>query len=290
MQLTSSQRANVIREIARRLGKSDWSLVDMTLRQFGLPWTDDWSGDDPESYVMDMIVDATDTNLISLSQHLGYELSSSETPTDPSCWQAGLFRIFVSHLAAFRQFAGEIQQELLPYGMSSFVAHNDIEPTTEWQDEIELALATCDAMLVLLHPGFHESYWTDQEIGYAMGRRVMITSVRLGTDPYGFIGRFQALDGHGKTAKRLARELFGILRRHPMTCRGVSQGIVSCFAQSDSFETAKRNMALLEELVHWDASLSDHVRVALGENDQLYNAWGVPDRLAEFIERMEKES
>jgi hypothetical protein len=33
----------------------------------------------------------------------------------------------------------------------------DIEPTRKWQDEIELALSTADALVAMLTPGFHES-------------------------------------------------------------------------------------------------------------------------------------
>ena len=289
MSLSPSQRVHAISEIARRLGNEEWWLIDLTLRQFRLNWTDDWHGSDRASYVIEMIDRADDSVLIALSRHLGYELTSSRLQVEPSFWQARFFRIFISHLAKFRGFAGEIQQELVSYGISSFVAHNDIEPTAEWQDEIELALATCDAMLVLLHPGFHDSHWTDQEIGYAMGRGVTIATVRLGTDPYGFIGRFQALDGNNKTARLLARELFDILRRHRMTRRAVAQGAVERFTQSNSFDAAKRAMSILERLTHWDASLSSRARVALKDNNQLHEAWNVPERLDKLIQEMESE-
>jgi hypothetical protein len=45
----------------------------------------------------------------------------------------------------------------------------------------------------LLSKDFHESNWTDQEVGYAVARGIPIIAVRLGRDPYGFIGKFQAL-------------------------------------------------------------------------------------------------
>jgi hypothetical protein len=113
-----------------------------------------------------------------------------------------MLRLFVTHLATYRAFAGELQEALLPLGISCFVAHNDIEPTLEWQAQIETALATCDALVALLHAKFHESKWTDQEIGFAMGRGVPACTVRLGETPYGFIGRFQAFNGNGKEAAR----------------------------------------------------------------------------------------
>ena len=277
MSLSPSQRVHVITEIARRLGNENWTTIDLTLRQFGLETTDYWQGNDRASYVIEVIERADDGDLIALSHHLGYEPTSSRLQVEPSFWEAGFCRVFISHLAKFRGFVAEVQHELLRYGMSSFVAHNDIEPTAEWLDEIELALATCDAMLVLLHPGFHDSDWTDQEIGYAMGRGIMIATVSLGTDPYGFIGRFQALDGQDKTADELAGELFRILRHHRMTHRAVAHGVVECFCQSGSYRVAKRNMGLLEQLAHWDDSLSTRVRAAVKENPQIHEAWGWPN-------------
>ena len=44
-----------------------------------------------------------------------------------------------------------------------------------------------------------------------MGRGIPVFSVRLGQVPYGFIGRFQAFNGNGKSQKDLATELFEVL-------------------------------------------------------------------------------
>ena len=79
------------------------------------------------------------------------------------------------------------------FGISGFVAHEDIHPTKEWQDEIENALFSMDTFVALMTEEFHDSIWTDQEVGVAFGRGVPIISVKLGKDPYGFIGKFQAL-------------------------------------------------------------------------------------------------
>ena len=293
MSLTPSDRVRVISEIGRRLGSVEWSLVDLTLRQFGLPWREDWSGD-TQAYVLRMIEDGDDDVLLSLGRHLGYELASRPEVGQPTFWKSGYFRLFVSHLAEHRLFAAALQDKLLRLGVSSFVAHNDIEPTREWQDEIEAALATCDGMLVLLHPGFHESKWTDQEIGYAMGRQVLIVAARFGTDPYGFIGRFQGMNGNGKTDRTLARELFDILRQHETTRARTAEAVGALFCQSDSFAEAKDNMKLLEETTHWSASLSDRVRSASTSNRQISDAvwqWApeitVPQRLEAFLARGE---
>jgi len=124
-------------------------LIDVTLKQFSLPWSDEWRGT-KDAYVLRMVEDAPDQSLIDLAQHVGFPFEEKSSPrVEPPFWRKGMLRLFVSHLAAHREFAGELQQALLDFGVSCFVAHNDIEPTQEWQTQIETALATCDALVAL---------------------------------------------------------------------------------------------------------------------------------------------
>ena len=224
-----------MKEIATRLGSEDWPLIDVTLKQFSLPWAAEWSGE-KDAYVLHMVEEAADQVLSDLAQHVGVQLKKTPAPrVDPPFWRKTMFRLFVSHLATERAFAAELQEALLDFGISCFIAHNDIEPTQEWQAQIETALATCDALVALLHENFHASNWTDQEVGFAMGRGVPVYSVRFGQDPYGFIGRFQAFNGSKKDAADLSRELFDAYRKNKQTQRRMSEILVALFEKSGSF-------------------------------------------------------
>jgi TIR domain len=86
-----------------------------------------------------------------------------------------------------------------------------IKPNRDWQNEIEKALNSMDCLIALLTPTFHESYWTDQEIGFALGRNVPIISVRIGKDPYGFIGKLQGFQAKGKRANEITEEIVKLL-------------------------------------------------------------------------------
>jgi len=238
MALTPSQRVVLMKEISQRLGQEDWLLIDTTLRAFSLPTRDEWHGA-TSGYVLRMLEDAKDQALLSLAEHVGFQSNAGPTRVDPPFWRKNMFRLFLSHLSAHREYAAQLQEHLLAFGISSFVAHNDIEPTLEWQNEIQTALATCDALIALLHPGFHVSRWTDQEIGFAMGRGVPAFCVRFGEDPYGFIGRFQAFNGHKKNAETLARELFDAYRKNKQTQNLMASAIITMFAESNSYATAK---------------------------------------------------
>lgn len=278
MSLSPSERIKIITEASRRLANEDWPLIDLTLNQFGLPTSESWSGE-KDAYFIQMASKASEEILISLAHHIGFEVSTPETRIDPPFWQDKYIRVFLSHLSAHHVYAEELQTEMEQYGLTAFVAHNDIEPTTEWQNEIETALSTCDVLLALMHSGFKESSWTDQEVGFAMGRGLPVFSIRFDQDPYGFIGRFQAFNGNGKTAQELAKEIFDVLRQHKQTQRKMSEVIVGLFENSHSFDNAKSNMALLEELESWNSSYSERITKAAESNGQVEGSWGVPERV-----------
>ncbi|WP_421718146.1 toll/interleukin-1 receptor domain-containing protein [Algiphilus sp.] len=284
--MTPSQRVKAIAEIAKRLSPESWALIDLTLTQFGLPSSDTWSGNS-ESYVLHMLSAASDSQLRDLSHHVGFEFESPASLIDPPFWKPGHFRVFLSHLAAHRAFAAELKNSLETYGISSFVAHNDIEPTLEWQNEIETALSTCEALIALLHENFNQSNWTDQEIGFVMGRGLPAFSVRLGKDPYGFIGRFQAFNGHGKSTDQLAKEIFDALRTRKETQERMSEIVVSRFENSYSFQNAKENVKLVEELQSWHPGYSERLSDAVESNSQISSSWGVPERVKKIIEKWE---
>jgi len=108
-------------------------------------------------------------------------------------WGSRGFRVFLSHKDTVKMEATRLKEGLALFGISAFVAHKDIRPTKEWQEVIENALASMDALVALLTEEFHGSDWTDQEVGYALGRGVPVISVKRGKSPYGFIAKFQAL-------------------------------------------------------------------------------------------------
>ena len=83
----------------------------------------------------------------------------------PAYWQPGHFRLFVSHASQKRASAHRLKEALAPFQIAAFVAHDDIEPTKEWQAEIETALRTMDALVAIISPEFVLSKWCDQEVG-----------------------------------------------------------------------------------------------------------------------------
>ncbi len=204
---------------------------------------------------------------------------------EPELWEPGFFRVFPSHLAKDKDYATELQSRLANFNISTFVAHKDITPTREWQDEIELALSTADALVALLTPGFHESLWTDQEVGFVMGRGLLAVAIRLGEEPYGFMGRLQAFQGQDKPTKDLAREMCEAFIRNKQTKKSMTHAILNRFEQSHSFDDAKRTMQLLEGIDYWEHQFEERITRAVEQNSQIEHSFGVPDRAHKLIQK-----
>jgi hypothetical protein len=129
------------------------------------------------------------------------------------------------------------------HSISGFVAHSDIEPTSKWENTIEYALNTCDALLALVTRDYGKSLWCDQEVGYALGRGVLVIPVTVNTDPYGFIGKFQGLKGAGKKPEQLANSVQGILMKNETTLPKMVEVLVAEFESSNTFNESKVNIS-----------------------------------------------
>lgn len=204
----------------------------------------------------------------------------------PAFWQPGYFRLFISHLAAEKTAAHALKDALARYQVAAFVAHDDIEPTTEWQNEIESALRTMDAMTVMLSPGFIESPWCDQEVGYALGRKRFVLGLRMGANPHGFLGKFQGLQVAGLEPSTTADLIFDILIRHEATTQRMTESLVERLVRSSSWKSSKRNISLLERASFLNSGQSARLLTAIDRNVDVGEAYGVPDKIRSLIRRI----
>lgn len=147
------------------------------------------------------------------------------------------YRVFLSYVSSVKEQAAKFKEDLELYGISTFLAHNDITPTTQWQEEIKKELTRMDALIALLTDDFHTSEYTDQEVGFALARDVPVYPVRLGKDPYGFISGIQAITSGWDGAPL---EIFKILlAREPRTVDVYIQMVRSCGNYYQANELAK---------------------------------------------------
>lgn len=112
--------------------------------------------------------------------------------------------------------------DLKKYGIACFVAHKDIEPTKEWQNEIETALFSMDALAAILAKGFGRSNWTDHEVGFALGREKLVLPIMYGRNPYGLLSKYQGLRAEGKSLNEVSQIVFQALIKNRMTASNCS--------------------------------------------------------------------
>jgi len=177
-------------------------------------------------------------------------------------WGDEGFRIFLSHKTDVKKETAALKERLRLFGISCFVAHEDIHPTKAWQDEIENALASMDGFVALMTANFHDSDWTDQEVGFAFARGVPIIAVRLGKDPYGFIGKFQGLSSTWPTA---AEDVVKILINNDRMFSAYTSALRKC-PSWDSGNTLAKVLPGIERLT---ASQIDELAAAYNETGEL---------------------
>lgn len=202
--MNALERIKLIDDIGTALqSRMTFSEIDTYFGAYGIPTNHHPSYNSKRVYVKETLHKISDDIVIQIANEL--EIShnyQSKLPTfkesTTTFWKTGHFKLFISHLSTFKKTIGHLKTALEKYGISSFVAHEDIEPTKEWQEEIEKGLFSMDALCAVLMPGFKESNWTDQEIGVAVGRSVLIIPIRKDLDPYGFIGKYQGFQSQEK--------------------------------------------------------------------------------------------
>lgn len=209
-------------------------------------------------------------------------------------WGPGAIRVFLSHKSEFKVGAAKIEAHLSNYGIASFVAHEDIEPVQEWVVEIELALSSMDVLVALLTDKFSESNWTDQEVGVAVGRGVLVIPVRLGKDPYGFIGKYQAVPGVGKSAAKLADEIYEVIlksdkisdEKKRLASDDTVNEYISKVAEAGRFAVANPLARHLPNIRKMSPSQEEALVRAFNENSQVRYAFDFREIITSQLERL----
>jgi TIR domain len=271
------EKVTLLRRVAATLSGMTWTDMDLNLGEFGFP-TDFWEGDAYE-YALKQLREGTTDALVVLHRHLHPDADSEvSTRIATRQWSAEAFRLFISHTQANKDLAGQLKQILAAWLVDAFVAHDAIEPSREWQDEIESALQTCDGLTALLSDDFIQSKWCDQEVGFCVGRNIVIVPVMLAAEPHGFIGKYQAIRVRGPIrAAFIAGRIFETLVANELTRPRMARSVVERFALSGSFDNARENFRRLRliEDEPWDVAMIERAESAAQENGQLREA-GVP--------------
>ncbi|PTC00578.1 hypothetical protein C9975_06730 [Thalassospira xiamenensis] len=212
-------------------------------------------------------------------------------PNSLSIWEPDHVRLFISHRDNHKASANALAKSLEEYGISSFVAHDTIEPMSTWQREIVKGLETMEIMLVFLTEDFHESVWTNQEVGFALGCNIPVISLKIGeTDPKGFIGERQALKNNPNSTSQTAHDIYRLIAEKLGNKHRLQTALIKAFCSSPDFSETKKRFVRMNRVI---SELSDDevasITKAFRENSQLHNAEYLVsryNRLIEFLNRV----
>lgn len=210
-------------------------------------------------------------------------------PNTVGLWKENHLRIFLSHQEAYKSEAYSLATTLEPYGFSVFVAHDKIKPMKDWQQEIRNGLRTMEVMLVLVTDDLHKSYWSNQEIGFALASETPIVCVKVGSiEPQGFIGSQQAIEGSLEHIEDVAPEVSRALINEIDQGDRRKEVLIEAFISSVSYFDAMDSLERLKETVDYlnDAQLNQIIE-GYARNDQLYSCIGIHSKgkgIKEYLE------
>lgn len=184
-------------------------------------------------------------------------------------WTPGYIKMFISHLTSNKDRISSLKLNLADWGISAFVAHEDIQASREWRDEVEAGLETMEILVAIVEPGFKESDWCAQEIGYALGRKIDIIPLKAGLDPFGFFGKYQGIPIKGKTPDIVANDIAQLLFKK----QHYRERMLLCAAQAFSSLKSDKKIKLINKLNDWSIIEDDQMRQIIEQS-----SLSLPDR------------
>lgn len=289
MAMSHRDRFKLKSQVLNALSSAAWSWqqIDLLLGELALPRLRD-DPDDPDlTEILGGLSDEPLTELYAIV----FDVAESEvtnvveSSVGSQNWKPGYARVFLSHSAKHKEFVGEVSDELAVLGIHGFVAHETMEYTKPWQDQIEAALKSMQAFVAIVHPEFNKSAFCHQEVGWALGRRVPHYAVRMGVDPNGLLGRDQWPSGAGRLAGDVAHLIYQWAANLPDMGNSITEGLFSALAEAGNYydaEAAAKRIVALGDLADNDWGRLDQ---AYWSNNQVYGGVLPTRQLRPFYER-----
>jgi hypothetical protein len=192
----------------------------------------------------------------------------------PTVWKPKNIRLFISHRDNVKTQAKQLAEYLEAYGISSFVAHDTIEPMEKWQHVIKKSLHTMNFLLAFITDDFFQSHWTNQEIGVALGRNIPIISIKLAkTDPCGFISDTQALPGNINDLEQISDNIYSILIQKLGQESQLKDSVIQAFIKTPTWQQSDIRFNRLKKLSNITPNDIEQICRGYKENKQLHESY-----------------
>jgi len=141
--------------------------------------------------------------------------------------------VFLSYNSKDKSLASSVKQKLKAHGFGAFLAHQDIEVTKKWREEIQKHLDTCSVLIAIVTKHFDESSWTNQEVGIAIGKGKPVASLIF--DNGHLPGFLEAMQGVKATDDELDKPIAKVVRVVSRLLRSSSRYDVEAAASRDEY-------------------------------------------------------
>lgn len=213
-------------------------------------------------------------------------LLTKKATANSKFWIPSYFNLFISHLGENKTSAGNLKSALENYGISCFVAHEDITPTKEWVEEIENALFSMDALAAILAPGFGKSNWTDHEVGVALGRQVLVIPIMYGRNPYGLIAKYQGLKARERSLKDVAELVFSTILESRQGGLRLTSCLVEQFTLSGKSQQALRKLKLIDRSMFLTNELLEKIRSKVEQDPSFVSDQELVSKADKLLEKL----
>lgn len=244
------ERFDLIFKVAKKIS-DDFDLDDIHsyFGQFGLRKLVYDQYQSTFDFAKGVLTKQSEKLVLEIAQDVG--ITSEEykkSSKDSSYWKPNHFKLFLSHKTSIKEKVSHLSSALHEFGITSFVAHEDIAPSSEWQTEIENALYSMEALVALITDDYSDSEWTDQEVGFALGRDIPVIPVAIDKLPYGFLGKIQAVKAKGRYAHDVALDISEALIANPTTYQSYTIVLADLFITSSTKVEAIKWLEILEAI------------------------------------------
>lgn len=238
----------------------------------------------PNEFIKSLWIELADDSNLDYQSSVKFTRQPIVNPDNLTIWKPEYIRLFISHKDEHKKEATLLAKKLEEYGISSFVAHDTIEPLEKWQNTIIKGLQSMEVMMVFVTDGFFQSCWTNQEIGFALGRGVPIISLKLEKEaPQGFIQDTQAiicgLDSNQDTVSKIYKVLSQKLNHEER----IRKSLIQAFIKSPNFKEALKRLTRLQPLEKITDLEIKQIINGFNDNDQLYNSLYLPQKFLDFL-------
>ncbi len=205
--------------------------------------------------------------------------------------------VFISYSSEEKAVAGRLKRYLQEYcGYNVFIAHEDIQPSSEWEREIMETLRQVDYFIPLLSNNFKTSDFTDQEVGAAICMNKKIIPVKLErVNPYGFMRKYHAFQLRQRSERNgeSSDNLLQIATQVALLSEYYSEGDLNlrrmnsaAFAlrNSRSFDMSNIVIKIICSMKGLESDHIEYIRDSISANFQVKYAFGLKD-LCTYLEK-----